>query len=271
VVKTSGIVKTTGRVIILGTMSSSDEGAQEGFNWCNNIGVESVDSTLSMNGVNNTKNFPMTTLGLSVAGWENCHLTPAAITVQLMYPVSVQRAGGIAYIGRLKTLPELGNNGRTWDTFANQFISYNTPRLCAGGKLALRGVQMSAIPYDMTDLSDFTALRELATGTFTWADARAQDFRGFAPMVIVNDLTIEGETGMELHAPIDLLVTVEWRVRFDPSNPAQAGHTLRRPASEGAWAHAVKAASDMGHGVVDIVEAVAAAGEEAGEYAWEGL
>jgi hypothetical protein len=271
VVKTSGIVKTSGRVILLGTMSTADESAQENMCWSNFVGVQSVDSTVAMNGAANASSIPMTTLGTSVAGWEHCHLAPAAITVQIMYPTSVQRAGGIAYIGRLKTLPELSDNTRTWDTFADQFVSYNTPRLCAGGKLALRGVQVSAIPYDMTDLSDFTQLRELSAGTFTWSNTRAQDFRGFAPIVIVNDLTVEGEFGMELHAPMDLLVTVEWRVRFDPSNPAQAGHILRKPASEGAWAHAVKAASDMGHGVMDIVEAVATAGEEAGEYAWEGM
>lgn len=271
-VKTTATVTTSGRVIILGPIGESALGGNEGFNWANLIGLESVDQGLAMNATNNTRPIRMTSLGTTVAGWEYCQLTPAAITVQVMYTSPLQRSGGVAYIGRMKTLSDLSNNTRTWNEFAAQFISYNTPRLCAGGKLCLRGVQCSAVPYNMNALSEFTSLRDLTDDDFTWDDGRTTDFKGFAPIMIVNDLTRDTDTELiQLHAPLTLLVTVEWRVRFDPSNPAQASHSMRKPTTDGAWASAVKGASDMGHGVVDIVEAVADLGVDAGEYAWEGM
>jgi hypothetical protein len=266
VVRTTTTVQSDSRVIIIGAMRTADPNAGDDMRWTNLVGVQSISSAVAMNAVGNTGTFSMlslaTTAGLVQPGWENCQLTPAAVTVQIMFPSPIAQAGGIARIGRLHTLPNLENNTRTWDAFAEQFVSYNAPRLCAGGKLALRGVKMSAIPYNMNELSDFTPLQPLSDATFTWNASRAQEFAGFCPMVIVNDLTTLN--GVEVDAGVlDLLITIEWRVRFDPSNPAQAAHVSHTPTAERVWHQAVRTVEATGHGVHDIVEDLADYGAEA--------
>jgi hypothetical protein len=201
-------------------------------------------------------------LGVDVAGWENVSLVPSAFTIQVMYPEPVGTAGGMVRIGRLKTLPNLTGNTRTWDAFAEQFTSYSAPRLCSGGKLALRGVQVSAVPYDMNALSDFTPLDTLSDSSFTWSGSGSLlgtlHADGFAPIVIVQD----GTSG-----DLRVLVTCEWRVRFDPSNPAMAAHVSYKPGSQSLWTQAISDAEAAGNGVLDIAEAVAEAGEMAGRAA----
>jgi hypothetical protein len=279
VVRTTTLHRTNAKVVILGPMQLSDDSAQERPLWSTFAGVESVDHSLPMNGPANCRPIPMepmaTSAGVIQPGWEQCELTPAAFSVQIMYPSPVGTAGGVARIGKLHTKSSLKNNTRTWDAFADQFTSYNAPRLCAGGKLCLRGVQASCTPYDMSDLADFTPLRAVAATNFQWNNARAQEFAGFSPIVICNDLSTGGPDGAPIDGGIEYLITCEWRVRFDPSNPAQAAHVLRSPSSDSTWARAVAAVESAGHGVFDIAERVAefgarnpalarAAGEAAG-------
>jgi hypothetical protein len=242
-------------------MQFSDASAQERPLWSSYVGVESVNAALAMNGTTNTKAIAMESLqdatGAVQPGWENCEITPAAFTVQIMYPSAVGTAGGVARIGKIHTKSSLKNNSRTWTTFGDQFTSYNAPRLCAGGKLCLRGVTVSGTPYDMTDLSDFTPLRVAPNAPFAWDNNRAQEFAGFSPIVIVNDLSTNGPDGAPIVGALEYLITVEWRVRFDPSNPAQAAHQLRPPSSDATWAKAVSMVESTGHGVFDIAERVA--------------
>jgi hypothetical protein len=239
-------------------MQSADSTGQERPVWTSFAGVECVNGLLPMNGNANTKPIPMLPMadkdGVIQSGWGNCEVVPAAFTVQIMYPSPVGTAGGVARIGKLKTKSALKDNSRTWATFADQFTSYNAPRLCAGGKLCLRGVQVSATPYDMSDLADFTPLRGLSDDEFSWNAGRAQEFAGFAPIVIVNDLSTADPP---LQGGLEYLITIEWRVRFDPSNPAQAAHVLRPPCTESMWAKAVAGVEAAGHGVFDIAERVA--------------
>jgi len=258
VVRTTTLHRSSAPVVILGPMQSADTTAQERPVWSSFVGVECVNPGAAMNAPNNTVPIPMMALadtsGAIQSGWSNCELVPAAYTVQIMYPSPVGTAGGVARIGKLKTKSHLKDNARTWNAFADQFTSYNAPRLCAGGKLCLRGVQASATPYDMADLADFTPLRAVESIPFTWTTNRAQEFAGFAPIVIVNDLSTADPP---LLGGLEYLITVEWRVRFDPSNPAQAAHVLRPPSTESMWAKAVAGVEAAGHGVFDIAERVA--------------
>jgi hypothetical protein len=256
--------------MIIGPTMYEDLGVAEDMHWSNIIAMSSPNSALPMNAVSNTNAYTMGPIvdpaGTVQAGWENVQLVPAAISVQIMFPAQVAGSGGFATIGRLHTLSKLQNNSRTWDTFANQFISYNSPRLCAGGKLALRGVTMSATPYNMNELADFTPVRAVADTTFTWGQGSSADFAGFCPMVVVNDLR-DGE----LVGVLRYLVTIEWRVRFDPSNPAQAAHTTHAPATESMWAKAIAESERLGHGCEDIAERVADYGVEAAGVALAGV
>jgi len=219
-----------------------------------------VDVTLGMSASNNSVTFTDKTFGgfgTTEAGWAQCQLVPAAFTIQVMNPAALATTGasGIAYIGKLKTLPKLANSQRTYDGFSDEFVSYNYPRLCSGGKLALRGVVCSCVPYNMSDLADFQPMFTYGTGgNFTWDGSgglSGLEHCGFAPIVISKD------AGMNL----EVLVTVEWRVRFDPSNPAQASHKLYKPSSDAQWAKHL--AEETLRGTEDIAEFIADAGVDA--------
>jgi len=184
-------------------------------------------------------------------------MVPAAITVQVMNGDALQTTNGIAYIGRSKTVLDLMGDARTWETVMKQLVSYSAPRLCSAGKLALRGVQVNAVPNNLSVLSDFVPRRIKDQGPYVWSEQPSQpvpsaglaeqDFEGFAPIFVYNPDNIA----------LKYLVTIEWRVRFDPFNPAYAGHSQHMPASEAAWAQAVRMEENKGSGVTDIMEDIA--------------
>jgi hypothetical protein len=169
-----------------------------------------------------------------------------------MNPQSLQTTSGMIYVGRLNSKPKMAGQSKTWKVLANEFVSYNNPRLCAAGKLALRGVKVDGIPYNMSELSNFEPLSRPNDDPFTWNDSiitgnmNTAECWGFAPIVVYNPDQI----------PLQFLVTVEWRVRFDPSNPAQAAHVQHSVASDSLWSKAIEAMASMGHGAQDIAAVV---------------
>jgi hypothetical protein len=181
-------------------------------------------------------------------------MVPAALTVQIMNGQPLQSADGIAYIGRSKTVLDLMGDTRSWSTVMKELVSYSAPRLCSGGKLALRGVQVNAIPNNMSVLSDFVPRRVIAAGNNVWTEATFPvDFEGFGPIFVYNPDKIK----------LKYLVTIEWRMRFDPLNPAYAGHVMHAPASESTWSKVLSTAESVGHGVVDIADVTADVGAAA--------
>ncbi len=209
-----------------------------------------VSSAANPNGNGGNAVF-MTSAALSAGSLNGARLVPAAITIQVMNSESMQNADGIAYIGRSKTVLDLMGDTRTWRTVFNELVAYSSPRLCSGGKLALRGVQVNAIPNNLSVLSDFVPRRIAVSGQHVWTEATfATDLEGFAPIFIYNP----DEIGLKV------LVTIEWRMRFDPLNPAYAGHTVHTPASETTWSKVIADAEAMGHGVEDIADVAADAG-----------
>lgn len=195
------------------------------------------------------------------SGLNGCTLVPSAVSVQVMNPNALQTTTGMVYIGRLNTQPSLKDSTATWPEFANRFVSFNSPRLCSAGKLALRGVKVDAIPYNMNVLSDFKNVYEpTATAPFVgfnWNGLGTLDTmaemssnvqnKGFCPIVVHNPDQVA----------LQYLLCVEYRCRFDPSNPAQASHTTHPVASDSTWGSIIKGMTNAGHGVLDIVESVA--------------
>lgn len=183
------------------------------------------------------------------ASWSGAQVTPAAFSVQIMNPNALQTTSGIVYIGRIRTaLKPSETLTKTAQDLADQLVSYNNPRLCSAAKLAFRGVQVDLVPFNMSELANFTAIDD---PTFTQYGAGSPDPYGFAPMFVYNPNTIS----------LQFLVCCEWRVRFDPSNPAQATHEHHPPATESVWAQAQHAAEAVGNGVVDIADRVANVGQ----------
>jgi hypothetical protein len=194
-------------------------------------------------------------------------ITPSALTVQLMNPEALQTTNGILYIGRMKAQFRGEDAAVPWETLANEFVSYQAPRLCSAGKLALRGITVDAAPFNIQDLQDFDRIIDPKTGgsdvkTEPWTSVSTGVateetanhrwmMKGFSPIMVFNPQKIDAQ----------YLVTVEFRCRFDLGHPASSTHTHHQPASPATWAGHMKRMAEMGHGVLDIADQIARMGE----------
>jgi hypothetical protein len=185
-------------------------------------------------------------------------MVPSAFTVQIMNPNALQDTAGIVYIGRSTSQYKLANDTRTWQELADQFVSFMSPRLCSAGKLALRGVKVDSYPLNMSEFSDFCPEASLVGGTplalDTWNGAQNPNTGGepsaFAPIVVYNPNLV----------PLHYLVTVEWRIRFDPANAASASHTHHKATPMNVVDSVISSASSIGHGAMDIADVLSQVG-----------
>jgi len=218
--------------------------------WNESIFVSDVISTDPIDGFLNAKS---KTIDLSGLG-EAATLVPSAITVQIMCPTALDSATGIIYAGVMNTQADIGGRSESWATYFEKFVQFQAPRLLSAGKLVLRGVQGSSMPLNMTEVSKFTPLYKLADTAFTWSTFDTKP-RGWAPIMVYNP---SGTT-------LELLITVEYRVRFDLDHPASASHTHHKVATDTSWDNMSKKASAIGHGISDIADIVANTGEAVGK------
>jgi len=242
VVRTTQIISFNQGLQLFGPVF--DRGASKWSNLCS-IGFSDLNANINGTGKTVTNAFS----SMVSTSWNGCQITPAAFSLQLMNPNPLQTTSGIIYIGRVRTAykPSEDLNTKVND-LANELVNYNNPRLCSAGKMALRGVQVDCVPFNMNELSNFTPLSQPSFSTYGQGSPNPT---GFAPIFVYNPNTIQ----------LQALVCCEWRVRFDPSNPAQATHMHHPPASESAWAMAQRYAESIGNGVVDIADKVASSGQ----------
>jgi len=173
-----------------------------------------------------------------------------------MCPTALQSASGIVYAGVMNTQAAIGGRSETWASYMEKFVQFQNPRLLAASKLALRGVQINSYPLNMSEVSRFTPLKKATDGTFTYTTASSEPV-GWAPIVIYNPDA----------ANLELLITVEYRVRFDLDHPASASHTHHPIASDAVWDRMVRNAVALGNGVMDIADVVANTGMAVGRAA----
>lgn len=207
-----------------------------------------TSDTVATNPINGAGNTQLTTVDLGGLG-DAATLVPSALTVQLMCPTALQTASGIIYAGVMSTQADVVGRTESWEEYMNKFVQFQSPRLLAASKLALRGVQISSYPLNMAEVSKFTQLKKGTDGIFTY---NATDLKptGWAPIVIYNPS----------QATLELLITVEYRVRFDLDHPASASHVHHPIASDSMWDRMTRGATALGHGVLDIAEIVANTG-----------
>lgn len=243
VIRTTQLVSSDAPVMLFGTAFDADNGL-----WTNVCGYGILDETKKPEDTNNTYVYAFE--NMANGSWQSAQVTPAAFSVQLMNPNALQTTSGIVYAGRIRTSFKLSSNRATvGKAIANQLISYNMPRLMAAAKLAFRGTQVDAVPFNMSYLANFTEVKDIKPTSFA-VSASTSDFAGFNPQFYYNPQKI----------PMQYLVCCEWRVRFDPSNPAQASHIQYSHAEESVWMRALHAAEAAGNGVIDIAERVANTG-----------
>jgi hypothetical protein len=227
---------------------ASDDAAAVGTRWLAACGVGSSAAGSPINDPGASILRPMSGLdSLYMAAM----ISPAAITVQVMNPNALQTTSGICYLGRSTAQYELAGTTRTWDNLGNEFVQFMAPRLCSAGKLALRGVTIDSYPLDMSEVSDFRGIRPFsALGTLPTWNSESIRPAAFAPIVCYNPNNVE----------LQYLVTMEWRVRFDPSNPAAGSHSYHGTAPDSTWDSVTRRAASLGHGAMDIAEKVAEVG-----------
>lgn len=252
VVRTTTLFKTNKKVMMFGTH-------QNGFGqWSNIIGIGSVNDTLPIDAAMNSQQFGVPMPGANSGASSTLTCVPAALSVQVLNPNPLQSTSGVIAAAVCPTQLSLIDNTRTWNQFATQFVSYMKPRLLTGPKLALKGVQMNSYPMNMAALANFEPPAELADGGRTLNSSVTETSlysTGWAPMVVNNP------DGVEL----SYLVSVEWRVRFDISNPAVASHQHHSVTPDAVWERMIAGATALGNGVRDITEVVANMGQAASQ------
>jgi hypothetical protein len=231
-------------------------------NWCDVCVVESVSAWAAMNSIDNTKVQRMP-LAFNQGDYSGARVVPSAFTVQVLNPQSLQKTEGTVYMGVMTTgwtggAPTTGASGAvlpSWTEFGDNFVQYMSPRMLVAARLAMRGVKVNSYPLSMSQLAEFNAVTDgsptIPADGAVWTNTGTMGLRtmGFAPIVIykVDNASSEG-TPLEL----EVLVTTEWRVRFDISNPACASHRQHGITSEAHWHKCLQLASSRGNGVMDI-------------------
>jgi hypothetical protein len=217
------------------------------------------------------------------ANTANTTAVPSALSVQVINPNPMQGAEGTAAAAVCPVRLDLMNSDKSWGRVGGELVSYYQPRVLSGGKLALRGVQMDSLPLSMTDVSDFRELWRVdplvsAPSSLYWSGAtKEQDIQGGPALTAAQksfraSFTPEGWAPIVYYSPsaavqtpserqpMTFLVTMEWRVRFDISNPACASHKMHKPSTDNEWHNMIQKASSALPGVIDIADKVADAG-----------
>lgn len=251
VVRTTRMLNTAARVTLVGSFQRLTASASQAY-WTNICAVSqqglgpiaSSDSTV----------FHAVPLPASFSG-DSASTTacPAAVSVQVMCNQALGAADGQCAAAVLPARIDLYDSTQTWDDVEAEMISYFRPRLLSAGKLSLRGVQMDSHPLSMAEVSEFLPLFSINTadlGPRNWDGSSPYHPVGWAPLMVYNPRPAE----------LTLLITVEWRVRFDIRNPAVASHSHHGVSSDYAWERHIRRATDALPGVIDIVEKVANTG-----------
>lgn len=239
---------------VLGTYQadSTTLGTTSPGEWSTCVMVTDVAAGDPINGTTNANRIGIPLNGLGDAAT----LVPSAFSVQIMCPTALQSASGIVYAGVMDTQAAIGGRTESWISYMDKFVQFQNPRLLAASKLALRGVQINSYPLNMSEVSRFTPLRKIGEGPFIYTSGNLEP-TGWAPIMIYNPNQVQ----------LELLITVEYRVRFDLDHPASASHTHHPVASDATWDRMVKRAVALGNGVVDIADVVANAGVAVGRAA----
>lgn len=213
--------------------------------------ISDVDAGASINATSNCQTSCVDLSGLGDAAT----LVPSALSVQVMCPTALNSASGIIYAGVMSTQAAIAGRSETWTAYMDKFVQFQNPRLLAASKLALRGVQINSYPLNMGEVSKFTPLVHKSDAAVTYEPGgNAPEPAGWAPIVIYNP---GGAT-------LELLVTVEYRVRFDLDHPASASHVHHPTAPDSVWDKMSQNAAALGNGVMDIADVVANTGMAVG-------
>lgn len=253
VVRTSALLTSSAKFIMVGT-TRVRTGNQNGDFWSNICMAESA-GTGAIGSTAATKFQVVKAPGGNQNDRHNSTFTccPAAISCQVMGKTNLQNADGQLAAAVVPARMDLYDDARAWDAIGQDLVSFFRPRLLSAGKLSLRGIQMDSHPLSMADVSEFLPMENTTasvTPTGGWNGQDKPHFLGWAPMCVYNPQ----------EADLSILVSIEWRVRFDLNNPAVSSHSHHGVTTDAAWDQHIRRAHSILPGVLDIVEKVANTG-----------
>jgi len=225
--------------------------ATDGGQWSSICAIGGVVDTSFINATGNAYSF-RTPLDFQTQGTSGATCVPSALTVQIMNPNALQTTSGMIYAGVMHTQAHIGARAESWEEYFERFIEYQSPRMMAAAKLALRGVRVNSYPLSMSQVSEFTSLKDTTDAAYDY-NADFPQAEGWAPILVANP------SGVEL----EYLITTEWRVRFDLMNPAASGHVKHPMHPDSTWDRLMSMATNAGNGVRDIADIVANVGQAA--------
>lgn len=238
VIKTNATITTSSTVVFLGPMSVRSA-ISSNPQWTNTIAMSSVTSGAAISGAANAYAHSITSL--AEASFNKANMCPAAVSFRIMNGEPLQTTTGVIYTGRCSQMLNPGGDARTWTQFADEVLNYTQLRTLSASALAIEPVQMDLVPMNATSFSDFLPRWSVATGAQTWG-SNEMVYDGFNTGIIYNP------SG----ASLTILACVEWRMRFDPLNPAYATHTYHGVSSIGFWDRVLAYATDNAAGVTNL-------------------
>jgi len=251
VIRATQIISTPRTLQLFGSFMA-DGGVSTAGGWTLRCAVGGVDGNLPINAATNAQ-FSTSALTTNGLGGLGAQLVPSAVSVQIMNPNALQTTSGIVYIGRAENVMKLADDTRTWNTLGSQLVSYYSPRLCSAAKLAMRGVHVDCKPMNMSALSNFSEINTLlGAGANAWDELQGE-LTGFAPVFVYNPNAIN----------LQYLVSTEYRVRFDPGNPACAAHIQHPVAKDETWGELISSMASGASAAKDIAEVVSMMGRAA--------
>jgi hypothetical protein len=172
-------------------------------------------------------NFPF--LGV---GDTSIECVPSRLTVRVTCPTALQTATGQFWLGRWAVNPD-PRGYANFAAIANGFISFGHPRPLTAAKMAVEGVEVSALPRDMNKMADFLPLGVIdsdtidTVATYPTSDTR-YPWEGLTPIFLVAE---GGGTTTDLN----IQVAVSWRWRFRMDNVAASTHRHYTPSDMKSW------------------------------------
>lgn len=171
---------------------------------------------------------------LSGGNADSVECVPSKMTVRITVPSPLQTATGQFFLGRWAVNPD-PRQYVTYADMADGFISYAHPRPLTAARLAVEGVEVSALPRDMNKMADFLPMfasgggSELVQGTYPFTDSK-YPWEGLTPIFFVSQPN-SGSPNTE----VNIQVAISWRWRFRMDNVASSTHRHHPPGSMAQW------------------------------------
>lgn len=218
-------------------MNSGMQNSPEEFTEVCSIASGNVNSAMNAGG--NTNRYGIST------GLAGMHVAPAAITVRISNPNALQTTSGMVNVGQTTAITDIRDYTVTWATYVNSLIAQSHPAAFGAAQLAIKSVDVTAVPVEIDDLCSFKQMNTISDGVVTLASANnAETLAGFAPVYVYNPSGIN----------LSYEVMCEYRVRPGSGSPFHSSMKLHKPSSDKHWYDAIV---DVIKGGIAVTEAVA--------------